>query len=184
MATKVVCSSCRHPMLVDYGSAMDCPSCGEPACHECFNSDLRMCQVCMPDKDPEEEEATMSNELKIADAFGVSVDDLVVRPKKTIDPLGDCVIFKAVDPERTAAGLYVPDKVETAKRAIVVAVGPGKMLDDGTRRPMTVQPGDWIVLWLSAASPGGTTHTGETLYMCREEDVAARILVGEKDAAS
>lgn len=102
-----------------------------------------------------------------------------VGPKK-LEPLNDCVVFRAVDATRTEAGLYVPDKVETRKRAIVVAVGPGRLREDGEREPMLVRVGDHIVLWADSPTPGGVDHTGEVLYICRESAVACRVVAVEE----
>lgn len=175
MSIKTRCSSCRTPMLVSMGLLCDvqCPSCEKVVCEDCLNADMQRCQLCLADE-PEEEDV---DDLKLVkDAFP-GMDELVLRQRKVLEPLGDCIVFKAVDADRTAAGLYVPDKAETMKKAIVVAVGPGKQLDDGTRRPMHVRVGDHILLWIDAPTPGGATHTGETLYMCREEHVATRVVM-------
>lgn len=39
----VECSGCRHPISVAYEEAMNCPSCGNVACENCFNADRRDC---------------------------------------------------------------------------------------------------------------------------------------------
>jgi chaperonin GroES len=100
-------------------------------------------------------------------------------PTRRIDPMGDCIVFRPVPADRTEAGLYIPDKgreAETRLRAIVVAVGPGKRREDGSFRRMTVKVGDRLLLWPTAPTPGGTDETGERLYLCREDEVAARIV--------
>ncbi len=64
-----------------------------------------------------------------------------------IRPLGDNVLVKQKkEDEVTSFGLVLPgDKKEKAE-GIVVAVGPGKLLEDGTRSQMDVKPGDQVVL--------------------------------------
>jgi co-chaperonin GroES (HSP10) len=105
----------------------------------------------------------------------INVESLLIHtPSKVLEPLGDCVVFKPVDADRTKAGLYVPDKVETRKKAVVVAVGPGRLLEDGKRQPM-----DWIVIWAEAPKPAHVDLTGERLYICHDGDVACRVRSAE-----
>lgn len=64
-----------------------------------------------------------------------------------IRPLEDRVLVKPIEAEsKTASGIYLP---ETAKekpvRGEVVAVGPGKRLDNGKRAEMSVKVGDTVV---------------------------------------
>lgn len=102
-----------------------------------------------------------------------TVDILTVRtPTKELRPLGDAVVFRAEKAERLISGLYAPEKAEKLRRAVVVAVGPGKVQADGTRRPPAVRPGDHIVLWADAPNPSTTLFTGEELWMCHEDDIA------------
>jgi chaperonin GroES len=74
-----------------------------------------------------------------------------------IKPLGDKVVVEPVEEEeKSPGGIILPD---TAKKkpqeGIVVAVGPGKILDDGTRGEMAVKPGDRVIY----AKYGGTEVT-------------------------
>jgi len=64
-----------------------------------------------------------------------------------IRPLGDNVLVKQKKEEEvTSFGLVLAgDKKEKAE-GTVVAVGPGKLLEDGTRSKMDVKPGDHVVL--------------------------------------
>lgn len=64
-----------------------------------------------------------------------------------VKPLEDRVLVKPIESEsKTASGLYLP---ETAKekpvRGEVIAVGPGKRLDNGKRAEMSVKEGDQVV---------------------------------------
>ena len=66
-----------------------------------------------------------------------------------IKPLGDRILVKPVKAEEvTASGIVLPDTIDKEKKAEgeVVAVGPGKLLDNGTRSQMEVSVGD-IVLY-------------------------------------
>lgn len=62
-------------------------------------------------------------------------------------PLNDGVIAKRVESEtKTAGGIIIPDTAkEKPVEAEVVAVGPGKLLDDGKHKKMQVKVGDRIV---------------------------------------
>jgi chaperonin GroES len=67
--------------------------------------------------------------------------------KLNIKPLGDKVIVKRVEAEeRTAGGIVLPDSAkEKPKRGIVLAVGSGKLLDDGTRSKMQLGKNDEVL---------------------------------------
>lgn len=63
-------------------------------------------------------------------------------------PLGDRVVVKpVVEDEVTKSGIILPGTVEKERpeKGEVIAVGPGKMLDDGKIAPMSVKVGDMIV---------------------------------------
>jgi chaperonin GroES len=66
-----------------------------------------------------------------------------------IKPLGDhCVIKLVKEEEVTASGIVLPDTVDKEKKAEgeVVAVGPGKLLDNGTRGTMEIKVGDRVLI--------------------------------------
>jgi len=74
-----------------------------------------------------------------------------------IKPLGDKVVVEPLEEEeKSPGGIILPD---TAKKkpqeGIVVAVGPGKVLDDGSRGEMAVKQGDRVIY----AKYGGTEVT-------------------------
>ncbi len=65
-----------------------------------------------------------------------------------IKPLGDRVVVNPLKKEEvTASGIVLPDTVEKEQKAqgIVVAVGPGKLLESGVRAPMDVKVGDTVL---------------------------------------
>lgn len=65
-----------------------------------------------------------------------------------IKPLGDHVLVKPLKEEEvTASGIVLPDTVDKEKKAegSVVAVGPGKMLEDGSRSTMEVTVGQRVL---------------------------------------
>jgi chaperonin GroES len=98
---------------------------------------------------------------------------------KELEPFGDCVVIRPVDADRTAAGLVIPEKGATAegrKKAIVVAVGPGRMREDGTIEPMHIRVGDHVVGWKDAPEIGGVDFTGEELFLVRARHIACRVV--------
>ena len=67
--------------------------------------------------------------------------------KLNIKPLGDKVIVKRVEAEgMTAGGIVLPDSAkEKPKRGIVLAIGNGRLLDDGTRSEMQLKKNDEVI---------------------------------------
>jgi chaperonin GroES len=65
----------------------------------------------------------------------------------SVRPLEDRVLIKPVEPEtKTESGIYLPESVkEKPMQGKVVAVGPGKMLDNGERVKPSVKKGDTVV---------------------------------------
>ena len=86
-------------------------------------------------------------------------------------PLYDRVLVKRVDSETTTkGGLIIP---ETAKEkpleGEIVAAGNGRVLEDGSIRPLTVKPGDRVLFAKYAETE--VKVGGETLLLLREEDL-------------
>ena len=73
--------------------------------------------------------------------------ETATTPKTNIRPLGDRVVVRAVErEEQTKSGIYLPDTVqEKPQEAVVVAVGNGKLLDNGTRIPIDLKVGDRVL---------------------------------------
>ena len=92
-----------------------------------------------------------------------------------IRPLHDRVIVKRLEEERVSAGgIVIPDTAaEKPVQGKVVAVGKGKILEDGSVRALDVKVGDKILF----GKYGGTEVKvdGEELLVMREEDVMAVI---------
>lgn len=66
-----------------------------------------------------------------------------------IKPLGDHVVIKLVKEEEiTASGIVLPDTVDKEKKAEgeIIAVGPGKLLETGSRGTMEVKVGDRVLI--------------------------------------
>ena len=90
-----------------------------------------------------------------------------------LQPLGDRVIVRRDESEEvTAGGLYLPDSAKNKPaRGIVVSVGDGRLLDDGSRSKFTVQEGDHVI-FLSYAGEDFKFGDCEFLIM-RESDILA-----------
>lgn len=93
-----------------------------------------------------------------------------------IQPLGDRVVIKPQDAEnKTKGGIVLPDTAkEKPQEGKVVAVGKGKVLENGTLVPLEVKVGD-RVLYGKYSGNEITTKDGEELLIMREEDVLAII---------
>lgn len=90
-----------------------------------------------------------------------------------LKPLADRVVVKVIKSEdKTAGGIVLPDTAkEKPQEGEVVAVGPGKVLDSGSRAPMEVKVGDRVIY----AKYGGTEVKveGEEFMVLRESDILA-----------
>ena len=88
-----------------------------------------------------------------------------------IRPLHDRIIVKRLEEERkTASGIVIPDTAaEKPDQGEVLAIGKGKLLEDGKVRPLDLKVGDKI---LFGKYSGQTVKVkGEELLVIREEDV-------------
>ena len=92
-----------------------------------------------------------------------------------IRPLHDRVIVKRLESEtKTAGGIVIPDSAaEKPVQGKIVAVGKGKILEDGTVRPLDVKVGDKILFGKYSGTE--VKVDGEELVVMREEDVMAVI---------
>ncbi|MDP2939009.1 MAG: co-chaperone GroES [Candidatus Omnitrophota bacterium] len=93
-----------------------------------------------------------------------------------IQPLGDRVVVKPLEAEdKTKGGIVLPDTAkEKPQEGKIVAVGKGKISDDGKVLPLEVKVGDRI-LYGKYSGTEVTTKEGEELLIMREEDIFAII---------
>lgn len=91
-----------------------------------------------------------------------------------IQPLGDRILVKPQEAEtKTKGGIVLPDTAkEKPHEGKVVAVGKGKVLDNGNIQALEVKAGD-KVLYGKYSGNEITTKEGEELLIMREEDVLA-----------
>jgi chaperonin GroES len=93
-----------------------------------------------------------------------------------IKPLGDRVVIKPLEAEsKTKGGIVLPDTAkEKPQEGKVVAVGKGKVLENGTVQAPEVKVGD-KVLYGKYSGNEITTKEGEELLIMKEEDILAII---------
>ena len=93
-----------------------------------------------------------------------------------IQPLGDRVVIKPLEAEdKTKGGIVLPDTAkEKPQEGKVVAVGKGRMLENGTTVPLEIKVGD-KVLYAKYSGTEVTTKEGEELLIIKEEDILAII---------
>ena len=91
-----------------------------------------------------------------------------------LQPLGDRVVIKTIEREEvTKTGIVLPDTAkEKPQEGEVIAVGPGRLSEDGKRIAMDVKAGDIVIY----AKYDGTEIKldGEELIILREADILAK----------
>lgn len=91
----------------------------------------------------------------------------------SVQPLGDRILVKPVDSEeKTKGGIILPDTAkEKPSKGKVVAVGKGKLLDDGKVKELEVKTGDTVLY----GRYGGTEikYKDEDMLILRESEVLA-----------
>ena len=97
---------------------------------------------------------------------------MTAKANVTFRPLGNRIVVEPSEEEQqiSAGGIYIPDTAkEKPQEGKVVAVGPGKLSDDGKRIPMEVAVGDTVVY----SKYGGTDYSegGTDYVILREDDI-------------
>ncbi len=90
-----------------------------------------------------------------------------------LKPLADRVLLKVEESEsKTKGGIILPDNAkEKPQQGKIIAVGKGKIMDDGTVAPMAVKEGDKVLF--GKYSGNEVNHKGEDYLLIREEDILA-----------
>lgn len=90
-----------------------------------------------------------------------------------IRPLNDRLIIRqGKGSDVTKGGIIIPDAAKQKPlEGVVIAVGNGKLLDDGSFRPLGVKEGETVLFTAYAGTE--VKHEGEDFLMIREEDVLA-----------
>jgi chaperonin GroES len=93
--------------------------------------------------------------------------------KPNLKPIGDRILVKPIDAQEVLkSGIIIPDTAkEKPQEATVVALGSGKLDDNGKRLPFEVKEGDRVLI----SKYGGTEVKldGETYQLLREDDILA-----------
>ncbi len=96
---------------------------------------------------------------------------MATKTKVNIRPLGDRVLVQRVEAEdKTAGGILLPESAkEKPKEGKVIAIGEGRMLDNGERSTFSVKEGDTVLF----SSYAGTEvkYQGEEYMIMREDDI-------------
>ncbi len=93
-----------------------------------------------------------------------------------IKPVSDHILVKGVSKEvMSASGIIIPETAqkERAERGEVIAVGPGRMLENGTRSAMEVTVGQTVMF--KKYAPDEVKIDGQEYLVIRSEDVIAII---------
>src|SRR5205807_9561147 len=101
-----------------------------------------------------------------------------------LKPLGDRIIVRReASEEKTAGGIVLPDTAKNKpQRGKVLAVGPGKLLKDGSRRSLQVKEGDTVLFTTWAGDEFKEQRSKDEILVMREEDILA-VLGEEEDPA-
>ncbi len=93
-----------------------------------------------------------------------------------LNPLDDRIVVEPVAAEETTAGgIVLPDSAkEKPQRGIVLAVGPGKLLDSGERGEVSVAIGDEVIYGKYSGSD--VEVDGREVKILRESDVLAKVI--------
>ena len=93
-----------------------------------------------------------------------------------LKPLDERIVVEPVEAEeKTAGGIVLPDTAqEKPQRGKVLAIGPGKLLDDGKRAALSVGVGDEVIYGKYSGSE--IEIDGRDLKILRESDVLAKVV--------
>lgn len=92
-----------------------------------------------------------------------------------IRPLGDRVLIEPLREEKRRGGIILPDTVEKERpeKGKIIAVGPGKIDNNGKKIPMSVKKGDKILF--TKYGPNEIKIDDKEYLIAREEDILAII---------
>lgn len=94
---------------------------------------------------------------------------------RTFHPLGDRVVVKPIErEEKTKSGIVLPDTAkEKPQEGEIIAVGPGRVSDEGKRIPMELKVGDRVVYSRYAGSE--FKEDGQEYLILKETDILAKL---------
>ena len=93
----------------------------------------------------------------------------------SIKPLGDKVVVEREESQtKTAGGIVLPDSAkDKPSRGTIIAIGTGKLLDDGSRGALQVKKGDRVLF--TSYAPETITIDDEEFLLMSESDILAVI---------
>jgi chaperonin GroES len=93
-----------------------------------------------------------------------------------VRPLDDRVVVETLEAEeKTAGGILLPDTAkQKPQRGRVLAVGPGRLRDNGERSPLAVQKGDEVIF--GRYSGNDVTVDGREVKIMRASDILAKVV--------
>jgi chaperonin GroES len=97
------------------------------------------------------------------------------KTKTSIRPLDDRVVIKRLSAEeKSSGGILLPENAkEKPQQGKVLAVGPGKLLDDGSRATPDLKEGDTVIFGKYSGSE--ITVDGDELIIMRESDILGKV---------
>ena len=97
------------------------------------------------------------------------------KGKVALQPLGDRVVVSRDESlDTTAGGIYLPDSAkDKPSRGTIIAVGTGKLLDDGSRGELQVKEGDRVLF--TSYAPETISIDDEEYLLMSESDILAVI---------
>ena len=100
----------------------------------------------------------------------------MAKTKLNLRPLDDRVVVEPCEAEeKTAGGIVLPDTAkEKPQRGIVLAVGPGRLLDSGKRSEISVAVGDTVIYGKYSGSE--IKVDGAEVKIIRESDILAKVV--------
>ena len=100
----------------------------------------------------------------------------------TVRPLHDRVLIQRIEEKETIkGGIIIPDSAkEKSQEGEVIAVGNGKVLDDGTIRPIEVKPGDRILFGKYSGTE--IKIDGQDYIILREDEIIGILAAAGKSA--
>lgn len=125
------------------------------------------------------------------------VEKLDIANVDAFEPIEDFLIVMKLKPDKTAGGILLPDKAKDAKgrfcmRGLILAAGPGKSNDDGTRLPMPVSKGETVLFSSLAglelgeelrhelAQEGIEVKNADDIVLLRPADIVCKVKVKKK----
>lgn len=123
------------------------------------------------------------NSLAISKKMGKMVFDKLINTSErgeyrvNIKPLGDRILVKRIEEEEVRkGGIIIPDTAkEKPQQGSIVAVGSGKVNEDGNRMPLEVKAGDRVLFGKYA---GSEVKIGDEEYLIMREDDILGIIEG------